>query len=661
MAIKFFTVTFVLACAVLLPINQVFTKKPHKGEKEGQAYLWTYTVFTYLFSALAFYFILDETKRVIRVRQDLLGSQSTITDRTILLNGIPEELRTEEKIAEIVEKLEIGKVESVTLCRDWKMLDDLMDRRRHTLRQLEEAWTVYLGQQRKKETLPVSQLPPGPSNVESDDNHPREDDDLIQTVNYSPSVDKLRPTTRIAYGIFNFRRKKVDAINYYEEHLRRLDEKIIAARQKEYQPTPMAFVTMDSVAACQMAVQAVIDPSPMKLLASPAPSPSDVIWTNTYTPRSRRIFLSWTITIFVLVLSIVWLIPVAALASLLSVCTIEKYAPNFAKYMAKPEHEVIASLLTTTVPTVVVSLLNVGVPILYDNLSNMQGFISRSEVELSLISKNFFFSFFNIFLVFTAFGTVSKILPVLQDSLKDSTKLAHQLANSLHDLAGFYTNFILLQGVGLFPMRLLEFGSVAMYPISRIGAKTPRDFGDLAQPPLFNFGYYLPTSILMFILCLVYSVLPDGYLVVLFGLMYFVIGYWVYKYQLLYAMDQPQHGTGRLWTMICYRLMIGLGIFQLAMFGFISLKSKYLDAVIVLPLIGLTIWFSRYYARTYAPLTKYISLRSIIRDGSRASSFRDEVSDDDHRPNALVRVDSTTLDEERERGQRYAHPSLIAP
>ena len=103
--------------------------------------------------------------------------------------------------------------------------------------------------------------------------------------------------------------------------------------------------------------------------------------------------------------------------------------------------------------------------------------ISQGDIEMSLISKNFFFTFFNLFVVFTIFGTASNArgyFSRIGDSLKDTTSIARILAESLKNLVLFYLNLIILQGLGLFPFRLLEFGSVAMYPIFLIGAKTPR-------------------------------------------------------------------------------------------------------------------------------------------------------------------------------------------
>ncbi|KFY31950.1 hypothetical protein V493_00644 [Pseudogymnoascus sp. VKM F-4281 (FW-2241)] len=695
MAIRFLGVAFILAALIIAPINKHFVGlnltgghtrdkeatadalSPHyeshgfvyiyaagkgKGKvEEDESYLWAYLVFTYVFTGLAIYFLIAETRKIIKVRQDYLGSQSTITDKTIKISGIPEELRSEEKIIEMLEKLKIGKVENVTLCRNWKFLDGLMEERAVTLRKLEETVSVYLGSQKAQRR--VERLSETPTEYhdepDQDENGDRDEaDNLLDNGSNGISLyGQPRPTTRIRSGFWNLSTKKVDAIDYYEEHLRRVDEKINDAREKKYTPTPLAFVTMDSIPAAQMAVQALIDPQPLQFQTSLAPAPSDIVWSNTYLSRSSRLLRSWSITIFIVILTIVWLIPVASLASLLNLCSIEKFAPNLAAVLSR--HDIMRALVQTGLPTLVVSLLNVAVPFLYDFLANYQGSISQSDVELSVISKNFLFTFFNFFLVFTIFGTASKIWPVLQDSLKDATKIAYNLATSLQTLGLFYTNFIMLQGIGLFPLRLLEFGSVSLYPIMRWGAKTPRDFAELEQPPVFKYGFYLPTSLLVFILCIVYSILPAGFLVLFFGLIYFVLGYFTYKYQLLYAMDHTQHATGAAWTMISYRIMLGLGIFQLAMAGVIALKQAFTAALLVLPLIMFTMWFSYLYARTYEPLTKYIALRSIRRDDNEEVNLADEYVGT-HRPPGRFRRRST-IDEDREKDQKFINPSLIVP
>lgn len=242
-----------------------------------------------------------------------------------------------------------------------------------------------------------------------------------------------------------------------------------------------------------MAVQATMDPEPRKLLANVAPAPSDVVWQNTYLPRSSRMLRAWSITLVIVVLTIFWSLLLVPLAGLLSLENIGKVSPQLRD--ALKSHKLSRSLVQQSLPTLLISLLSVAVPYIYycklslytdlprqlltayPGLSTLQGMISQGDVEMSLISKNFFFTFFNLFVVFTIFGTASNAngyLDRIGDSLKDATSIAFILAKSLESLVSFYINLIILQGLGLFPFRLLEFGSVAMYPIYLIGAKTPR-------------------------------------------------------------------------------------------------------------------------------------------------------------------------------------------
>ncbi|KAK4200028.1 hypothetical protein QBC40DRAFT_280694 [Triangularia verruculosa] len=639
-----------------------------KSFNKNMSYLWSYLVFIYVFTGLTLFMLNRYTLKVIRIRQNYLGTQSTITDRTFRLSGIPKDLRTESAIKTLVERLEIGKVESVTLCRDWKEIDELMERRAAILAKLEETWSVYTSQKPKFPAGTQANgdgIASGTPEVRSDE-EAGESERLLRG-GHDMQIDRPRPQARLWYGFLRMQSRKIDGLDYYTERLRLLDERIFAARKKTYEPANIAFVTMDSIAACQMAIQALIDPGPGQLLTKPAPAPSDVVWRNTYKPWWRRRLQSWIITVFISILSIIWLVPVAALAST-TICTIKAIMPSLAETLKN--HEIIRSLIQTGIPTVVVSLLNVAVPYLYDFLSEHQGMISRGDIALSVISKNFFFTFFNIFLIFTVFGAaVAGIQETLRKSLTDSTYIAYTIATKIEDLIKFYSCFIMLQGLGLFPFRLLQFGSISLYPINRMGAKTPRDFAQIMQPPMFYYGFYLPTALLIFILCLVYSVLPNGYQVLGLGVVYFVLGYFTYKYQLLYAMDQPQHATGGAWRMICYRVILGLVVFQVTMSGYLALRSAFTVALLVIPLIIGTLWYSWNFKWQFEPLTKFISLISIKRGEDEEGVDEVAILDDDREGGyeqeedepALRRRGSTTVDEAREKGLRFVNPNLVVP
>ncbi|KAF2645744.1 DUF221-domain-containing protein [Massarina eburnea CBS 473.64] len=687
MAIKFLLVALFFALVIIKPVHDTHSEKPitdddkNNPERDAPAtwtamatdyeyytdYLWMYLVFVYLFTALVLYLIVSQTRKIIEVRQKYLGSQTTITDRTIRLSGIPLELRSEDKIQEFIEGLEIGKVESVTLCMNWKELDDRIAQRQVVLRKLEEAWTVHLGSRRVErslETLPIVQPRPPAPDVENGDSDSNEASTLLNDMDHDMDdvipYARQRPKAKIWYGRFKLHFKNVDAIDYYEEKLRRLDDDIKTLRKKDFEPTPLAFVTMDSVATAQMAIQAVLDPSPLQLLANSSPAPSDVVWSNTYLPRGKRMMRAWTITVFIGILSVFWSALLVPIAGALNTCAIQDVLPGLAD--ALNSHELLRSLVNTQLPTLAVSLLNVLVPFLYDWLANQQGMISQGDIELSVISKNFFFVFFNFFLVFTILGTGSGLLATLErfgEHLKDASTIANTLAKSLAKLLGFYNNYIILQGFGLFPLRLLEFGALSLYPIHLIGAKTPRDYAELVQPPVFSYGFFLPQTILIFIICLVYSVLRDSWQVLLSGIIYFAIGHFVHKYQLLYAMEHRQHSTGKGWTMMCDRVIVGVVLFQVTLAGQLALRKAFKRAVLIAPLIIATIWFAYVYGRTYRPLMKYIALRSLRR--AEHSDLGRGVQEEAVAGNEGAPVGRQTLDEARERGLRGVAGTQSAP
>ncbi|KAF5540290.1 hypothetical protein FMEXI_8564 [Fusarium mexicanum] len=703
MAIRLFSIMAIFATVVLLPINSAF---PHAEDDKGnggddtstvpnslygtdqtvfsdasfldilkhkdktdksfeRSWLWAYVVFTYFFVGLTIYYLNLETFRVIKFRQDYLGSQSTVTDRTFRLTGIPEDLRTEESIKELIEKLGIGKVEKVLLCRDWKKLDDLVDSRDATLRRLEAAWATFLKHQRQKQksNRPQRRDGNGVPRDQEDDDQAGENGRLLDS-QQEPwgSDDEGRPKVNIRYGTLGLRSRNVDAIDYYEERLRRLDSQVTEARKKSYAPTDMAIVTMDSVASCQMAIQARIDPRPGRLLTKLTPAPSDLVWRNTYAPRGIRRLKSWAVTLFITALTLAFIFPTIGISSLLSYCTIRTHFPAFAEWLQ--QHGVIFSLVQNGLPALVVSLLNVAVPYLYDFLSNHQGMISQGDVELSVISKNYFFTFFNTFFVFAVSLTGINFWSRIQEIAKDTSKMPRAIAEDVEELSIFYICFIMLQGIGLMPFRILEAGSVFLYPFLHWLSKTPRDALELKKPPVFQYGFFLPTSLLVFNLCLIYSVLAWGYVILIVGTVYFCLGYVAFKYMVLYAMDQPQHATGGAWRIISYRIIIGLLVLEVVMVGRIATSKAFIQSVCILPLLPLTIWYSYYIKQRFEPLTKYIALRAVRadEDPDDAAALDDAFENEDRpRPSQAILRRGSTLDEYKEKGLQFVNPSLVAP
>lgn len=257
----FLLVSSVIGLVIVMPIQHHFdpdggwenvtstyrvmldTEKKKPEIDPDMSYLWAYLVFTYIFTCLLSFFLLAQSRIVSKLRQQYLGSQSSVADRTIKLSGIPTELRDEEKLRDHIEKLRIGDVSAVTICRNWTEIDKLSELRAHILRKLEEAYVAWEGRriERDLQTLPIVQ--PNPHEAERPASSSSRDTQPL--VNGHRKLVRRRP--KIRTGPWGLLGKEVDAIDFYTTKLQRLDETILVARKMEYSATPMAFVTFDKV------------------------------------------------------------------------------------------------------------------------------------------------------------------------------------------------------------------------------------------------------------------------------------------------------------------------------------------------------------------------------------------------------------------------------
>lgn len=664
-ALKLLSILTLCAATVISPIRWYYTGRYDQGDDNDalnmlsafitrqsskptppvneahQGYLWVYVVFTYVFTVIAAVIMIRQTVHVLHVRQRYLGQQNSITDRTIKLSGVPQDLRTESALKQYIEALGIGQVRKINFCRNWKHLDDMCDHRKGILVKLERAWSEYLGHAPTQEHF-------------AEENNGGQ----IELSNCPP-----RPCGRVTW--FG---PKLDLIQHYSQELSLVDDRIALARTQDYPRTDTAFVTLDSVASAQMASQAVLDPRPHRLIASPAPAPDDVIWRNLYMSRRESLIRHYTVTAAIVVLTLVFIFPVSYVASFLNPKTIKKIWPAFYHWVAWDGWS--GTFITGILPTFLFTLLNFISPFLYLYLSKKQGFVSHGEVELSVISKNFFYVFFNMFMVFTVAGTVSDYLALL----KDTTKIARNLAKSLTRFSLFYVDLIILQGVGMFPFKLLQLGgglSKLQFapPPWRHGGPTARSLRKLRKPPVFNYGMTLPQPILILIIVLLYSVLSSK--ILFFGALYFLIGYYVYKFQLLYCAVHPQHSTGRAWIIIVRRFMLGMLLFHVTMTGILALHQAFLLATLLAPLPIITLYCWHNFEDDYVPLSSFIALTAIETYGSGGANTpytdeedavslpTDSTVHDDTRGASIPSIH--TLDEQRERNKQYVNPNIDAP
>lgn len=698
MGIRIFSLLAVLAVFILSPIRYYFTgnydkdsvswtrntpvdaigKPPKKNpdlSDDFPNYLWVYSIFVYVFSITVYIVLYDTSRVVLRTRQKYLAAQDSITDRTIRLEGIPKKLLDPhggpERLRRFIENLGIGTVTDIKMIYDWSPLQQLFEKRNVVLHKLEELYAHHYGlviDIYRPEVTPKV-LPKLP--IDSVLPLPLEDEARGKILKLAAELTSLNSQIREMQFLF--------------------DSSTCTFRpgisSKAFHQTTSAFITMDSVASAQMAAQAVLDPRQYKLMVTLAPAPKDINWSYFALSYYRKLLRSYVVT-FVIVLSYVFIFfLVTPITALLNVKTITKLWPALGDLISKSDWA--TTFVTGILPPLLVSLLNVLLPYFYKYLSTHQGFASNSDIELSTLLKNFFFVFFNLFLIFNVTGTFWDYLSYM----KDTTKLAYQLAEKFKEVSLFYVDLILLQGLAMFPVRLLQLGDVVVsnvlgriFLLRGIILKTSRDYRFYYYtPPIFDFGIQLPQHIFAFIIILIYSVVSTK--IVVSGLVYFTLGYFVYKYQLVYNFVHPPHSTGKVWPMIFRRIVLGLILFQLFMCGTLALEGAVLLAVLCAPLIIVTLVLSWNFERFYRPLSNFIALGAIQNPYDFDKMFGDDTSEStglskqsvsdpeivgllqDSVPEAettqllprQLRRRKSTVDEDREQFTDYTAPYLLDP
>ncbi|KAL6453427.1 CSC1 Calcium permeable stress-gated cation channel 1 [Candida maltosa Xu316] len=697
MGIKIFFILSIMAIFILSPIRYYYTgnydkenmipnKPPPDLNHDFPTFYWVYPIFTYIFSFVVFYYVFHFTNVVLRTRQKYLASQNSITDRTIRLDGIPQKLFKASRLKKFIEDLGIGKVMEVKLIYNWSSLEKLLEKRKELISNLEYIYTSHYKMDidiyNRREIPSVN-----PNWSEPLKNKPQLDE---LSKKYLTELIEIDDEIKIIQG-------------KYDPNLSVTDIK----QKQRFTQVPSAFITMDSVASAQMAAQTILDPRVYKLMASLAPAPKDIIWENLKLTYGERMIKSYFIT-FIIVLSYAFIIfLVVPLTSLLDLKTISKFWPELGEFIGQSKW--LTTFVTGILPPLLFTMLNVSFPYFYLYLSQKQGYSSNSDVELSTLSKNFFFIFFNLFLIYIAAGTFWDYISYISDT----TKIPVQLATSLRRMALFYVDLILLQGLTMFPVKLLQISDFfllnivgKLFYLRNLILKTPRDYRCYYfTPQIFNFGINLPQHIMIFIIILIYSVVSTK--IVTCGLIYFILGLFVYKYQLVYNFVHPPHSTGKVWPMIFRRIMLGLIIFQLFMCGSLALESAILLSLLCTPLIMITFFLWWNFEKYYVPLNTFIALRTILNPYDFDKVFDEAETDDTNTTNssdtsAILEADEeglsiadessyllqneeesqqpptrndtvndalertitrrkSTLDEEREQFTDYTYPGLIDP
>ncbi|KLO13330.1 DUF221-domain-containing protein [Schizopora paradoxa] len=605
-------------------------------------------ILVYLFTFWIWKNIITEMNNFLVKRQLYLAEKrhrESAQARTVLITGIEDDFLSERALTEMFSVLP-GGVQKVWLNRNLRDLPEKYKERQKLCKKLEGAENKIIRlankQHRKLEKSGA-------------------DAEKLQTTLEALVPENKRPTFRHPAGFMPFSLpligKKEDTIRWTSKELRRVNFEMrerqrnaqqdisdvgsrgvsgmgggIAAGLKkaatkitgntssdesssglQYPPLSSAFILFHEQIAAHMCVQSLAHHKPYNMTQRYLEiSPPDIIWgnlgLNTLEMRIRTA-ISYGITAALIIL---WAIPVAflgAVSNIANLCATYHWL-SWICTLPKP----VIGILQGVLPPALLAVLNMLLPIFLRLLSKFEGTPTKSNVELSLMTRYFIFNVVNSFLIVTLSSGIIAALPGL---VKDPGSIPSLLASSLPQASNFFLTYVLLQGLAVAANAFLQIVGLVIYlaKLFFLGS-TPRSLYNVRfKLNSVNWGTVFPLTTLVAVIVITYSIISP----IINGLACaaFYLFYLAYKYLFTYRLGQPKSSEtgGRFFPKAIQHLFVGLYIQQICLAALFFLArndsgkpSAVIEGALMIVLLGLTIFFHIIVNDRYGPLIRYLPI-----------------------------------------------------
>lgn len=448
---------------------------------------------------------------------------------------------------------------------------------------------------------------------------------------------KDRPTHHLPlFGVqmlpgLPFVTKKVDTIHWCREELARLNLEI-EEDQKHPERYPLmtsAFIQFEHQVAAHMACQSVMHHIPQHM----APrileiSPRDVVWDNMATAWWQEWLRTGLVWAVVLAMVFLWAIPVAFTASLSQLNELIQDAPWLSFLTENETIETLAKAVAGVLPTVLLAVLLILVPIVLEFLASFKGAKTGSQ-KIEFVQQWYFvFLFIQVFLIVSIASFFAASLDKLVDNvsqLRSVDAVLRLLANNLPKAANYFFSYMVLQALSTSSGTLLQIGTLAAwFIIGRMMDTTARQKWQ-RNTSLSNvqWGKFFPVYTNFACIGIIYSVIAP--LISIFAVITFSLLWLAHRYSMLYVTRFESDTGGVLYPRAINQTFTGLYFMELCMAGlFIIVKDEKGELVctqhgIIMGVVaGLTVIYQVLLNRSFSPLFRYLPIttedEAVLRD-----------------------------------------------
>ncbi|KAK7394462.1 hypothetical protein VNO78_14990 [Psophocarpus tetragonolobus] len=396
---------------------------------------------------------------------------------------------------------------------------------------------------------------------------------------------------------------KVDMLDHYEKTLGniadnvRIEHSTLAGKEVR-----AAFVSFKSRFGAAIALNIQEGVNPTDWSTEQAPEPHDVYWPFFSVTFIRRWISKLVAYVACNVLTILFLIPVALVQGLTHLDQLETMFPSLRCILRMA---VVSQVITGYFPILILLMFLSFVPPIMIMLSSLQGYISWSQIQKSACSKVLRFTIWNIFFGNVFSGSALYRLTIFLEP----KEFPRVLAEAVPAQASFFIAYVVTFGWTNIASELFQLIPLLCnyMNIFFVGESDDDDF----EAPSIPYHKEIPRILFFGLLGVTYFILAP--LILPFLLVYFCLGYIIYRNQLLNVYVAKYQTGGEFWPTVHNYTVFSLVLMHIIVIGIFGLKKLPLGSALTLPLPILTLLFNEYCQKRFFPIFKAYPAECLIK------------------------------------------------
>ncbi|KAM7516753.1 hypothetical protein LguiA_006336 [Lonicera macranthoides] len=400
-------------------------------------------------------------------------------------------------------------------------------------------------------------------------------------------------------GLFG---RRVDLLDHHEKKLEnvevnlRREQSLIAGKE-----VPAAFVSFKSRFGAAIALHIRQGLDPTQWVTEPAPEPRDVHWPFFSSSFLKRWISNLVVFVACFVLTVLFLIPVVVVQGLTHLDQLETWFPFLSGIL---NITVVSQVITGYFPSLILKLFLSFVPPIMITLSTIQGYIALSQIQKSACAKVLLFTIWNIFFANVLSGSALYQVNVFLEP----KEIPAVLASAVPGQASFFIAYIVTSGWTSTSSELFQMSTLIFSFIKRTFCG---ESGDKFEVPSIPYHSEIPRILFFGLLGITYFFLAP--LILPFLLVYYCLGYIIYRNQLLNVYSSKYETGGKFWPIVHNSTVFSLVLMHIIAIGIFGLKKLPLASSLIVPLPVGTFLFHSYCRKRFLPIFQDYSAESLIK------------------------------------------------